>query len=800
MPTTQYSSPELEASGHAYVRLAATGQYVEWTNNTGKNINGINVRASIPDSATGGGITATLDIYVNGAFRQALTLNSKQSWLYEGGTNNYNGNNQNPADGNPRVFFDEMHTTITGAAIAPGSTIRLQKNAANTAAFYHIDVVDLEALPAALSQPANSLSITSYGAVSYNTGFDNSTAIQNCINAAKSQGKSVWIPQGVFYFKSLGGFTATGVTIQGAGMWYSTIYRNLPLPNSTPLGAVFNITSCTLRNFAIDTNATSRASVDGCGGGMDTSGTNWLTENIWVQHTMSGLWASGNGGTVRNCRLTSIWADGINLNNVSLNAGIGTNLTSTNNFIRGTGDDAHAINSVDYNDFGSGRTYYTRMSNITVTNNTSIAMWGGKGQAIYGGLNQVVKDNYMSDTARYVGLGVGKFNANGSNLESATVTGNVVVRCGGNAYLQQQPAMMIGNGGDGQGTGTVSNVFAGGNTITNAQYDAMAISSSSNIVVQYNTINSPRFDGIVISPPNYDALTGSGMFRQNTVTGLSTGAMVLVNESNGYTVISPLAAASYNSMLGVTAETCAEGGQDLGYINGSDWTAYNNMNLTGVTKFAARIASAGSGGNIEVRLDSPTGTLVGTCTVPVTGGWQTYQNVYCNVSGVSGTRNVYLVYTGGSGFLFNIQCFALYTETIRRLVPGKTVTLNAAVNNLYVCADSAGTKPLIANRTSGGLWESYLVVDAGNGNIALRALANNLYVCADSAGASPLIANRTSYGAWETFREVDAGSGKIAIRALNNNQYVSAPNAGTSPLVASQTSIGLAESFTVGVR
>src|ERR1700679_141843 len=33
-PTTPYSSPELEASGHAYVQLNTTGQYVQWTNNT----------------------------------------------------------------------------------------------------------------------------------------------------------------------------------------------------------------------------------------------------------------------------------------------------------------------------------------------------------------------------------------------------------------------------------------------------------------------------------------------------------------------------------------------------------------------------------------------------------------------------------------------------------------------------------------------------------------------------------------------------------------------------------------------
>jgi hypothetical protein len=83
-PTTQYSSPELEASGHAYVRLGMTGQYVEWTNMTNKNVTAFNVRYSIPDAPNGGGITATLDVYVNGTMRQVLDVNSKQTWLYEG--------------------------------------------------------------------------------------------------------------------------------------------------------------------------------------------------------------------------------------------------------------------------------------------------------------------------------------------------------------------------------------------------------------------------------------------------------------------------------------------------------------------------------------------------------------------------------------------------------------------------------------------------------------------------------------------------------------------------------------------
>ncbi len=103
-PTTEYASPEVESSGHAYVRLGATGDFVEWANATGHDITAINVRASIPDAPTGGGITATLNLYVSGALRQSLPLSSKQSWGYEG-NNHYNNDSQDPSDGDPRTFF-----------------------------------------------------------------------------------------------------------------------------------------------------------------------------------------------------------------------------------------------------------------------------------------------------------------------------------------------------------------------------------------------------------------------------------------------------------------------------------------------------------------------------------------------------------------------------------------------------------------------------------------------------------------------------------------------------------------------
>jgi hypothetical protein len=117
-PTSEYDSPQGEADGHAYVQLNGPGQSVQWTNNTGQPINFINVRASIPDSAAGGGQTATLDLYVNGTFRQAIAMNSRQSWMYE--SSSYNESSQNPAVSDPWDFWDDFHASVSGAAIQIG--------------------------------------------------------------------------------------------------------------------------------------------------------------------------------------------------------------------------------------------------------------------------------------------------------------------------------------------------------------------------------------------------------------------------------------------------------------------------------------------------------------------------------------------------------------------------------------------------------------------------------------------------------------------------------------------------------
>ncbi len=801
-PATQYSSPELEASGHAYVQLTSTGQSVTWTNTTGQNFTALNLRSCIPDAPAGGGITNSINLYVNGVFRQVFSVNSLQNYCYEG--TNYNGQaDKNPADGNPRGFWNDTHAFITGAAVVPGDTIMLRKDSTNTAAFYYLDVVDLENPPAPLTQPANSLSITDapYNAVANNIGVDNTAAINNCFIAAQTQGKSVWIPPGIFYFSAInGGLKASGITIQGAGPWYSTLYRVTPNNNSQGVNNIITTTSTTLRGVSLDCNSSSRAGNNN-NGAVNFSGNNWLVDNVWIQHVTSAFWCSGVGGAAQNCRVLSVWSDGGNFNNVEGSAGIGMNLTYSNNFVRGTGDDAMAINSVNYNVNGSTTTYYTMMSNIAYINNTAIAAWGGKNMAIYGGINQTVTNNYLHDTARYVGLGVGKFGVNGSDLISATVLGNVVLRCGGNGYSQQQPAMMIGNGGDGQSSGTVANTYCASNIITDSLFSAVGFTTGTNNVFQYNTIIHPGQDGIMVGGGSLGTgVTGNAIINSNSVSGLTSGRVAFTNSATSYAVTFPTAAANYNSMSGVVIEPCAEGGQDITSLEAGDWSAYSNINLTGVNTFVVRAASSSPGGNIEVHLDSPSGTLVGACVISATGGEQTYLNSYCNIAGASGTHTVYLVYTGGGGELFNVQFFGFFTAPptlSHQLIVGNTYSLKSLANGKYVTAPNGGTNALIAASTSVGTPEQFQVVDAGGGNIGLLSLVNTQYVCADNNGASPLIANRTGVGSWETFTEFDAGGGNIGLRAMNDRKYVTAPNGGASPLIAQSTTIGTAESFAI---
>jgi arabinoxylan arabinofuranohydrolase len=114
--------------------------------------------------------------------------------------------------------------------------------------------------------------------------------------------------------------------------------------------------------------------------------------------------------------------------------------------------------------------------------------------------------------------------------------------------------------------------------------------------------------------------------------------------------------------LSVKTEPCAEGGLDVTAIENGDFIKVAGVDFAeGATALDVRVASAGSGGSIEVRLDSKTGKVVGTCAVAGTGGVQKWVTKTCPITGASGAHDLYFVFTGGTGSnLFNFNWWKFY--------------------------------------------------------------------------------------------------------------------------------------------
>ncbi len=489
---------QLESSGRKCVELNATGESVSWT--TTETTNTIVVRVSMPDAATGGGITDSLNLYVDGVFRQTIVCTSKYSWVY--GVNAMIDNN--PATGTPKRFYDMSRAFIAGDAVAAGSTITLRKDANNTSPYYRIDFILTENVGPALTQPANTLSVIVYGATANDT-TDDTQAFKNCIAACQSQKKGMWIPAGNYY---TGGsiINVTGICIYGAGMWYTTNTRIIGDRHK------WNLTNCTIQDLYIFNPETGRDVTQGHDSGMTIQGAKgWSVERVWAHHCF--FWCSGTDGIIRDCRTTESWADGINLNNgptVKVDYE-GLRLTAQNNFIVGAGDDGIAINAQN----GGGAA--GNMVDTKILNNTSIGVTWANGMRVAGGRNSIVQNNLITDPADGNGIRVGKFGTSGNDCESVLVANNLILRGCGMRSTYGQGGISVTD----TATATIQS-----NTIIDSHRLGIDVQRC-NATFTGNIIINPGLQGILIKSGSI----GAGTFTGNTVSNLNSGQVAFRNDA-----------------------------------------------------------------------------------------------------------------------------------------------------------------------------------------------------------------------------------------------------------------------------
>lgn len=115
---------------------------------------------------------------------------------------------------------------------------------------------------------------------------------------------------------------------------------------------------------------------------------------------------------------------------------------------------------------------------------------------------------------------------------------------------------------------------------------------------------------------------------------------------------------------GVMTEAIA-GGMVLSNLENGDHIKLKGVDFgLGASSVDVRVASATGGGSIEFRLGSLTGPLVATCAVAGTGGWQTWTTKTCPVDAAAkGVNDLFLVFKGGSGALFNVDWWKFKSAT-----------------------------------------------------------------------------------------------------------------------------------------
>lgn len=430
-----------EASGQAYVDLP-TNASVSFIAQA--DANAVTVRYTVPDGESG-----KVEVKVNNTVIGTLDLSSKSNWQY---LDNYTYHPNDDikvhdtpaADRLARFQFDEVSQLFKDAHINKGDTVTITNLDSTPVG---IDLVDLEKAPDAIKQPANSVSITDFGAIA-NDGSDDYQAFMAAIESAKASKKSVYIPEGQFDFsRPISLYVPDGIKITGAGQWHTKLhFLNTEAAKYDDKGYASGGGGITfepgsedidLGNLSMDSNLNSRhdekANYKGISG---TLGTGSSIHDIKIEHFEAGVWIGDysqnkplnytDGLTISNATIRNNFADGVNFAQGTSNS------TVINSNIRGNGDDGLATWSSHHEN-----TNAHVAENNRFLNNTVELGWRAAGIGIFGGKGHEVANNLIKDNANWGGVRLNTVFKNSHNFDfndtGISVHDNLLVNNGTNA-------------------------------------------------------------------------------------------------------------------------------------------------------------------------------------------------------------------------------------------------------------------------------------------------------------------------------------------------------------------------------
>ena len=379
-----------EASDNSYVKVDNKGS-VTFTAKEGAD--GLTMRYSIKDGDKG-----EVKVYVNGNLMRTFYLDSSSAYQYVDGSNVYDTKATDHS--HARFSFDEVHGFF-GDHVNPGDTVTIENNGVELA----LDFVELENVPAPIPQPENSISITdsAYGA---EDGQDSTVAFEKALKAAIEQKITLYIPVGEFKINKKIDFTADGLTVTGAGMWYSKLNFTTNAKGQGGFEIGHNSNRLTFSNFAMTSALTSRydhlddkAQYKAFAGSF---GQDSRIDHMWIEHFECGAWVGDYASigmrytdhlVIENSRIRNNLADGVNFTQGTRNSVV------RNSNIRNNGDDSLAT-------FSSSIHTNVYAENNSFEHNTIELGWRAGGVGIFGGKNHKVTNNLIKDSRGGAGIRV----------------------------------------------------------------------------------------------------------------------------------------------------------------------------------------------------------------------------------------------------------------------------------------------------------------------------------------------------------------------------------------------------------
>ncbi|MEV4313469.1 carbohydrate-binding protein [Actinocrispum sp. NPDC049592] len=414
----------------------------------------------------------------------------------------------------------------------------------------------------------------------------------------------------------------------------------------TTSGILLNGTRNTLRNSTLDWSAGNGVMV---AGSKNTVTGNTITHTDYLGSYAAGINVIGQEATITHNTVTATGRSSINIDNkvagaFSRSHDIGYNdLSDYNNLV----NDGGAIYVCCRNDIAG-----TSMHHNLMHDPAPLARFA-PAPGIYmdlGASNGLIYNNVVWNNTTY---GAVLFNTETSGTgtkvyNNTSGTDTNVVSLHGGPYTNMEFANNIGNV-DTQPGITASN---------NIPFSTDPLFTSPAVNDYTLQANSPARNAGVVRPPATDGFRdkrpSAGAYQYGVPRWFGGASL------DSTTV----QAERYASSNGV-ARHAAGTGMVMGNFDGGDWAGYTAVDFgTGRDTFAASLGEdpAYAGRQFHIRLDSPTGPVIGTVTSISTGGFDTYETQYTPIVPTGGVHDVYLVALGSSPGVANLDYFS-FTRT-----------------------------------------------------------------------------------------------------------------------------------------